>query len=467
MHATALDTFAQPERRLARPGRGRRGRASSGGARAAGTSTTDAGRGARPPDHRDGRDGRRRCSTRRSPPAPTGSSSPRPGAGNTDPALLAAAERAMAAGPAGRAGHALPGGPGRRPPTRSRAAARPGSGPGRCRSATSARLKARVALALGLGRRPRPRRAGGAPRRPAYPDADAARHPHHRPDRDARRRRRVRLGRGDRDPRRARRVRRHRRSSSRRGRTRSPNGSPSSPTRSRSRASPTRTSTSPRAAAGDRQVDLSDAATLADGLERIRAAHDAAGRSRMPGSRATAGTSIAGAAGRRPTTSRRVAPGRRCRALGARPPRAAGEPAPRSRRPASTRDTPDPPGGVIRRDADGDPEGVLYEAAARLVTGHIPPMAPSDLEAASSRSRSSCSRSASSPSTIRAGSRRTPTSTGRIPAYARLAETRPAAAPGPCLAARRRARRGDCAGGLRSGDLARRRIPTGGPGSAG
>jgi predicted amidohydrolase YtcJ len=37
-----------------------------------------------------------------------------------------------------------------------------------------------------------------------------------------------------------------------------------------------------------------------------------------------------------------------------------------------TRDTPDPDGGVIGRDADGNLTGVLYETAAYLVTRHIP-----------------------------------------------------------------------------------------------
>jgi hypothetical protein len=42
----------------------------------------------------------------------------------------------------------------------------------------------------------------------------------------------------------------------------------------------------------------------------------------------------------------------------------------------------DPEGGVIRRAADGRPEGVLYEAASRLVTVHIPAETPDDLAAA-------------------------------------------------------------------------------------
>jgi predicted amidohydrolase YtcJ len=46
------------------------------------------------------------------------------------------------------------------------------------------------------------------------------------------------------------------------------------------------------------------------------------------------------------------------------------------------RDTPDPPGGIIRRDADGAPEGVLHEVATALIVGHIPLMSARELEAA-------------------------------------------------------------------------------------
>src|SRR4051812_32552812 len=43
---------------------------------------------------------------------------------------------------------------------------------------------------------------------------------------------------------------------------------------------------------------------------------------------------------------------------------------------AGVRDeTPDPPGGLIRRDATGSATGVLHETATRLVTGIIPPPA--------------------------------------------------------------------------------------------
>lgn len=38
-----------------------------------------------------------------------------------------------------------------------------------------------------------------------------------------------------------------------------------------------------------------------------------------------------------------------------------------------TRDTPDPPGGRIERDASGEPTGILVEDAADLVSRHVPP----------------------------------------------------------------------------------------------
>jgi predicted amidohydrolase YtcJ len=47
-----------------------------------------------------------------------------------------------------------------------------------------------------------------------------------------------------------------------------------------------------------------------------------------------------------------------------------------------TRDTPDPPGGVIDRADDGTPTGVLKETAMALVVGHIPPAGPQQLREA-------------------------------------------------------------------------------------
>ena len=47
-----------------------------------------------------------------------------------------------------------------------------------------------------------------------------------------------------------------------------------------------------------------------------------------------------------------------------------------------TRDTPDPPGGVIDREPGGNPTGVLKETAMGLVTRHIPPAEPGKMREA-------------------------------------------------------------------------------------
>jgi predicted amidohydrolase YtcJ len=46
------------------------------------------------------------------------------------------------------------------------------------------------------------------------------------------------------------------------------------------------------------------------------------------------------------------------------------------------RDTPDPPGGVIDRDDDGEPTGVLKETAMRLVVQHVPSTEPQQMREA-------------------------------------------------------------------------------------
>ncbi|MCU0464009.1 MAG: amidohydrolase [Anaerolineae bacterium] len=46
-----------------------------------------------------------------------------------------------------------------------------------------------------------------------------------------------------------------------------------------------------------------------------------------------------------------------------------------------TRDTPDPDGGKIGRDANGEPDGMLYENAAQLVMRHMPPDSLEDIAA--------------------------------------------------------------------------------------
>lgn len=52
------------------------------------------------------------------------------------------------------------------------------------------------------------------------------------------------------------------------------------------------------------------------------------------------------------------------------------------RRAGITRDTPDPAGGRIHRDADGEPTGMLMESAADLVTGLLPEITQDDIDAA-------------------------------------------------------------------------------------
>ena len=52
------------------------------------------------------------------------------------------------------------------------------------------------------------------------------------------------------------------------------------------------------------------------------------------------------------------------------------------RRCGITRDTPDPAGGEIVRDASGEPTGVLLEKAVRLVEAHLPPESPEEVRSA-------------------------------------------------------------------------------------
>ena len=92
---------------------------------------------------------------------------------------------------------------------------------------------------------------------------------------------------------------------------------------------------------------------------------------------------------------------------------------------------------------DGDAEGVLLEAATRLVTRHVPPIAGRPTSRPrSSRSRSRCWRSASSPSTTRAALVAGPRPGLVVPGLRAPVRDRPAAGPGAGLAARRRARHG-------------------------
>ena len=135
-----------------------------------------------------------------------------------------------------------------------------------------------------------------------------------------------------------------------------------------------------RTAMATHQLDLTDAPTIAAGLEQIRSAHEALADT-------TAWLEGHGwdldRWGRWPTSDdlEAVASGRRC-ALWAHDhhallaSRAALEIA------GVTRETSDPAGGIIRRGPDREPEGVLLEAATALVTAHIPSMTAHDLDAA-------------------------------------------------------------------------------------
>ena len=162
-----------------------------------------------------------------------------------------------------------------------------------------------------------------------------------------------------------------RRSISRRGPTRSPSGSQLEPDEV---AIPGLTDAHlhlARRAIAARQVDLTDAPTLDDGPRADRARRTSGCPSRMPGSRAMAGTPTAGVAGRPPTTSSasRRAGGLRSgrttttRCGPATPRSRDGGARPRRRRSRRRRDP---------ADGDGEPEGVLLEAATRLVDGPRP-----------------------------------------------------------------------------------------------
>jgi predicted amidohydrolase YtcJ len=127
-----------------------------------------------------------------------------------------------------------------------------------------------------------------------------------------------------------------------------------------------------------RQIDLSDARTLEDGLAKIGDAH---ARLHDPDAWLEGHGWDSDRWGRWPTAADLdvVAPGRRC-ALWAHDHHALLASRTALLAAGVDRDTPDPPGGFIRRDAGGEPEGVLYEAAARLVSVHVPIVSVEALE---------------------------------------------------------------------------------------
>lgn len=132
-----------------------------------------------------------------------------------------------------------------------------------------------------------------------------------------------------------------------------------------------------QAALASRQVDLGDSPTVEDGLARLRVAHE-----RLPGEAWLEGFGWdSDRWGGWPTADalEAVAPGRRA-VLWAHDHHALWA----SHAAIREADLPDgnPPGGVIRRADDGTPEGVLYEAATRLITIHVPPANADDLDVA-------------------------------------------------------------------------------------
>jgi predicted amidohydrolase YtcJ len=132
-----------------------------------------------------------------------------------------------------------------------------------------------------------------------------------------------------------------------------------------------------QAAIAKRQVDLGDAATLDEGLARLHAAHEA-----LPPDAWLEGHGWdSDRWGGWPTADQleTVAPGRRA-ALWAHDHHALW--ASHAALAAAGFGADDPPGGVVRRAADGTPEGVLFETASRAVTVHVPPLSADDLAAA-------------------------------------------------------------------------------------
>ncbi len=119
------------------------------------------------------------------------------------------------------------------------------------------------------------------------------------------------------------------------------------------------------------RVDLTSTGSIDEGLAAIRAAHEGL---------SDGGAWLEGHGwdadrwGRWPTAAdlARVAPGRRA-AIWAHDHHALLASREALATAAIDATTPDPPGGLIRRAADGVPEGVLHEAAARLVMAHVPP----------------------------------------------------------------------------------------------
>ncbi|HEV8489226.1 MAG TPA: amidohydrolase [Candidatus Limnocylindrales bacterium] len=132
-------------------------------------------------------------------------------------------------------------------------------------------------------------------------------------------------------------------------------------------------------ALGESKVDLSAAATLADGLDLIAAAEG----SLPPDAWLEGHGWESDRWGGWPTAAdlERVAPGRPA-AIWAHDHHALWTSEAGQAAAGIDTATADPPGGIIRRDESGRPTGVLHEAASRLVTSRIPAITADDLEKA-------------------------------------------------------------------------------------
>ena len=392
-HASAFDTFRSLD--VGSLGRVADGRVAAGaGAGTAASRGRVASRGAGLPRHRDRRHGRDADPG----PACGGRGRVRRGCdrggqhGSLAPRRRGGRDGRRAAG---RPRHALPGGRGRdrlrvpgrrrdvaagrrarrRSPERSegadRARARPGCGPGSRRAGGAPRRSGpdpRPGPLLEPAGRPEPDRRT-QPRIGGPPDA-ARPARHRRPDRDPRGRPGLRLGRGRRDHGRPDRVRRLG------GGPRDAGRSAHAPDRARSRRG------------GDPGADgRAPPPRRGRPVARPDRSHRAARRSRTgsrssrPPTRAADPDAWLGGPRLAQRPLGRLADGRRSRAgragpghgaLGPRSPRALGEPAALAVA-GVDRDTADPSGGIIRRDADGEPTGVLHETAARIVVDKAPP----------------------------------------------------------------------------------------------
>jgi hypothetical protein len=133
-------------------------------------------------------------------------------------------------------------------------------------------------------------------------------------------------------------------------------------------------------AVATRQVDLSPARTIDEGLALIGGAHHQLGD---PDAWLEGRGWDVDRWGRWPTAAdlEAIAPGRRC-ALWAHDHHALLASRAALRTGGVDRSTPDPAGGVIGRADDGDPNGVLLEEAAGLVAVHVPAMSVAELETA-------------------------------------------------------------------------------------